>query len=195
MSKQTSTSKNNVISCSHCGYQNVIGSRFCNECGNALEAVGDKVVESLPEVPHKNKVKYCSGCGSEVYGRFCPNCGAEVWSDDWKIKVTGVNAEEVQTVARSLAGAMSPKRKSRTSNPWISGSFYLAAMIILLSLLLAVAKMVHPLVLPIVIIGAILAVSLIGAFQLRQDKSLNEKNFLKLMLLTFKQLPFVGKKE
>lgn len=47
--------------------------------------------------------------------------------------------------------------------------------------------------LPIVIIGAILAMSIIGAFQLRQDERLNEDNFLKLMGLSFKNLLLLKK--
>jgi len=80
-------------------------------------------------------------------------------------------------------------------NPWVSGSFYLAAMVIVVTLFLVAAKTVHFVVLPIVIIGALLIVSIIGAFQLRQDESLSEKNFLTLMFLTFKQFPFICKKD
>jgi hypothetical protein len=49
--------------------------------------------------------------------------------------------------------------------------------------------------LPIVVIGAILAISIIGAFQLRQDGQINENNFLKLMALSFKYLPLLGKRD
>ena len=154
---------------------------------------------SVNESSRTDIKSYCPQCNLAFEGKYkhCPNCGAEIWGTDWKIKVTGANAEEVQTVAKSLAGAMSQKRKPQrpTRNPWISGSFYLATMAIVLALFLAASRLVNPLILPIVIAGAILAVSVIGALQLRQDKSLNEKNFLKLMLLTFRQLPFIGKKD
>lgn len=85
------------------------------------------------------------------------------------------------------------KESPMPRSPWISGSFYLAAMVVIGTLFLVVANTVPFLALPVVIVGAMLAVSLVGAFQLRQDKNLSEKNFIALMLLTFKQLPFVRK--
>ena len=63
-------------------------------------------------------------------------------------------------------------------SPWVSGSFYLAVIVTLIALFLVVAKTVNFVVLPIVIIGGLLAVSLLGAFQLRQDNNLSEKNFI-----------------
>ena len=81
------------------------------------------------------------------------------------------------------------------SNPWISGSFYLSAIAILITLFLVVGRSVSIVVLPAIIIGSILAVSTIGAFQLRQDNSLSEKGFLSLMGLTLKYLPFMRNRE
>lgn len=85
-------------------------------------------------------------------------------------------------------------QKHASSNPWISGSFYLASFLMIMAGILVVSKVVDPFILPIVIIGTLLAVSVVGAFQLRQDQALNQQNFLSLMGLTFKQLPFVREK-
>jgi hypothetical protein len=41
---------------------------------------------------------------------------------------------------------------------------------------------------------SLLAVSIVGAFQLRQDERLSEENFLKLMALSFKYLPWIRSK-
>ncbi len=44
---------------------------------------------------------------------------------------------------------------------------------------------------PVVLIGVLLAVGIIGALQLRQDDRLTEQSFLKLMLETYKRLPLL----
>ena len=77
------------------------------------------------------------------------------------------------------------------NNPWISGSFYLIAAVIVLSLLLVAAKMISPIALPIIIVGGLIIFSVIGAYQLRNDDKLSDKSFLELMGLSFKQIPFI----
>jgi len=129
----------------------------------------------------------------------CPNCAAYQVYSVGKVKsivrVVGTNANEVKDVATTLTEKVMEKHKESIRNPWISGSFYLASIVVIATLFLVVARMVHPLAFPIVLVGALLGVSLIGAFQLRQDKSLSEKNFLSLMALSFKQLKFIQKKD
>jgi len=122
-------------------------------------------------------------------GGRCSRCSASINAPDWELEVSGEDAEEVRSVAESLAGSMSKRENPRS--PWLSGSFYLAALVIVVTVFLVAATTVHLLVLPVVIIGALVATSLVGAFQLRQDRALSEKNFLALMLLTFKQLPLI----
>jgi hypothetical protein len=85
--------------------------------------------------------------------------------------------------------------KSDFRSPWITGSFYLAALVVIGTLFLVMARTVNGFVLPIVMLASLFAVSLIGAFQLRNDDKLSQKNFLELMILTFKYLPLLGKKE
>jgi DNA-directed RNA polymerase subunit RPC12/RpoP len=139
----------------------------------------------------------------------CPRCGVriiipianeiddsqkELQADAFDIHVFGKVASEVEVVSKALIKEIEmSKRKnnSRSRNPWISGSFYLAVAIIIGTLILVIAKNVSAVALPIVIIGTLLIVSVVGAFQLRQDSSLSEKNFLSLMLMTFRQIPFI----
>jgi hypothetical protein len=71
----------------------------------------------------------------------------------------------------------------------------LAAAVVIIAVLLAVARMVHPLVIPLVIIGSVVFVSVVGALQLRQDEKLAEKNFLRLMSLALAQLRFLGRRK
>jgi len=83
---------------------------------------------------------------------------------------------------------------TRKNNPWVSGSFYLLASAVVIVLLLVVAKQLSILALPIVIIGAILVISIVGALQLKNDDKLKEESFLKLMGLSFRYLPLLRRR-
>ena len=76
----------------------------------------------------------------------------------------------------------------KPTNPWSSGSFYLVAAVVMMTVLAVISKNVSWYVLPVVIIGGILLITVIGALQLRQDEKLSGANFLTLMSETFKQL-------
>jgi hypothetical protein len=65
--------------------------------------------------------------------------------------------------------------------PWWSGSFYLVAMLFIVACVVIAARLVHPVALPIVILGAVLAASVVGIFQLVQDGALSEKTFSNLL--------------
>jgi hypothetical protein len=79
------------------------------------------------------------------------------------------------------------------NNPWISGSFYLFAAVVVLVMLLAAGKLLSPWWLPVLILGGLLFVTVLGALQLRNDGRLKEKSFLELMKLAFRQIPLLGK--
>ena len=79
-------------------------------------------------------------------------------------------------------------------HPWVSGTFYLFAVIVLAATALAAARIVSITLVPIVLLFALLAVSFVGALQLRQDQRLGETNFLKLMLQSLKALPMLRRK-
>ena len=96
---------------------------------------------------------------------------------------------EEKKVQQNVAEYSSEQSSKRS--PWLSGSFYLAAFVIVVILLIIVFDRVGLIGLPFVIIGALLLVSVLGALQLRQDKSLSEESFLKLMLAVYKQLPLL----
>ena len=101
-----------------------------------------------------------------------------------------------ETDADQIVSPSGKKDTTNVRNPWGSGSFYLTALVVVVLLFLVVAKVVHPVTFSLVVIGAILAISVIGALQLKQDQQLNQENFLKLMALTFRYLPTLirGKK-
>ena len=83
-------------------------------------------------------------------------------------------------------------KKQKT--PWVTGSFYLVLVIVVISALTIVGKLLPLYALPIIIIGCLLFLSIIGALQLRNDDKLCEKNFVQLMMLSFKYIPFLTKK-
>ena len=107
------------------------------------------------------------------------------------LHVEGERWEEVRDVATALAHELEGKEAARS--PWATGSFYLLAVLLLIALLLVVGKTLSVWVLPVIIVGGLLLVTVIGALQLRHDAKLGEKNFIVLMGLVFKQLPLIGK--
>jgi hypothetical protein len=80
-------------------------------------------------------------------------------------------------------------------SPWSSGSFYLFAFIAIVVILIICAVLLPWYAITLVFIAGILVLSIIGALQLRHDDRLNESNFLKLMALSFKYVPLLGKKD
>lgn len=79
------------------------------------------------------------------------------------------------------------------NNPWISGSFYLFVFVVALTGLAVISNLVHWSLFPIIIIGGILLVGVIGALQLKNDDKLKEDHFVKLMIETYKRLPLLKK--
>lgn len=155
----------------------------------------------------RKKSKNRKSKGRQAGNFKCPYCYGDVMPDgrclmcaatiDYSrrrkpvISVRGHKSEEVKDVSIALMSELERQESKAIRNPWISGSFYLAVMLIITSLFLVIAKLVHPIIFPVVCIAAFLGVSIIGALQLRHDGSLSEKNFIELMALTFRQLPFL----
>lgn len=81
---------------------------------------------------------------------------------------------------------------AKKNNPWISGSFYLFLCAVVLTGLAVISNMVPLILLPIIIIGGILLVGVIGALQLKNDDKLKEDSFVKLMIETYKRLPLLN---
>lgn len=78
-------------------------------------------------------------------------------------------------------------------NPWLSGSFYLVAFVVVIAACGLVAKFVSLAAVVPAFIISLLAVGVIGAFQLKQDNRMSEKGFLSLMGETYKQLPLLNR--
>ncbi|MFQ6029094.1 MAG: COR domain-containing protein, partial [Dehalococcoidia bacterium] len=78
-------------------------------------------------------------------------------------------------------------------NPWVSGSFYLFAVVILTGLVVGVSLLFSPYFLAAIIVPVVLLLMIVGAFQLRQDERLSDQSFLKLMGMSLEKLPLIGK--
>ena len=88
---------------------------------------------------------------------------------------------------------ISIKRSMRSQSPWNSGFFYLFALSLIAIVFAVISYFIAWYVLPVVIIGALLAIGMVGALQLRQDNRFSEKNFLKLIVEAYKQFPLLRK--
>lgn len=141
----------------------------------------------------------CHMCGGRVESRmahgergYCVQCGAFVRIGKTRIEVHGEDASEVATVARQLSDdAAARDQVERLRSPWVSGTFYLAVVVVTIALLMTVGRILAIWALPFVIIGSILLLIVVGAFQLRQDERLEEVAFLRLMTASLKRLPLL----
>jgi hypothetical protein len=79
-------------------------------------------------------------------------------------------------------------------SPWVSGSFYLVAILAILSVLLAAGAILPWWVVPLVVVGGVVGVALVGALQLRQDARLSQESFLRLMSVALSHLPPLTKR-
>ena len=82
----------------------------------------------------------------------------------------------------------SPPPGTEHANPWISGSFYLVAAVVMMTVIAVISMNVSWYVLPVVIIGGILFIVLIGALQLMLSGKLTQDNFVALIREILKHL-------
>ncbi|MEA5452275.1 COR domain-containing protein, partial [Leptolyngbya sp. CCNP1308] len=87
------------------------------------------------------------------------------------------------------SSAPAPAPRPRT--PWGSGLFYLFVLAVVTGLFAVVSHFVAGYLLPVVIIGALLAIGIVGAFQLMQDERFSEANFVTLIIEAYKRLPLL----
>jgi LSD1 subclass zinc finger protein len=150
----------------------------------------------MSELPER--VARCRGCGTEIAlppgatEVVCPSCAAIISIGETTIRVEGTDAREVAAVSRQLASDQrdADRRAAATlRSPWLTGTFYVFVLIVIAAILLVAASLLPYWALPIVAVGCLLGVSIIGAFQLRHDDRLAEENFIELMRMTIKQIP------
>jgi hypothetical protein len=164
---------------------------LCPQCGHRQDrhhgASGNHVGSSPACPPNSRQTSYDTQCSF---------CYSHYKSGDFEVRVQGSNADEVQRVGLSLIQERSrelaaEREKRRLRNPWFSGTFYLTALIFIITLFLVAASVVSVWALPVILLGAGLLLSIVGALQLRQDDRLSQKNFVRLMADALKRLPSV----
>lgn len=80
----------------------------------------------------------------------------------------------------------------KKNNPWTSGLFYVLSVVIIIICLSVISNSVNWKVLPIIIVGGVLLIGIIGALQLKNDDKLSDSSFIKLMTETYKNLPLIN---
>jgi hypothetical protein len=106
-------------------------------------------------------------------------------------KVSNFFTEQVVINQGDFEQSFKPIEIKKNNNPWISGSFYLVVAITAMTGLAVISKTVHWSLFPIIIIGGIFLIGVVGAFQLKNDDKLKDESFLKLMTETYKRLPLL----
>jgi len=87
--------------------------------------------------------------------------------------------------------ASSTRNAAVQRNPWVSGTFYLVAAVVIFGVLTVLSLKLPVWALPVVLIAGLLSLVAIGALQLRNDEALSDESFLRLMLETLKRLPLL----
>ena len=86
---------------------------------------------------------------------------------------------------------MTKERKQKNNNPWLAGSFFLTVFLVVMTTFAVISKVVEWYVLPIVFIGGLLSIPIIGVFQALNDSTLSEKGFLTIIIESYKSLPLL----
>lgn len=134
--------------------------------------------------------KYCPKCGYRIRiheERFCHCCGQPIVKPE-EAPLSEEDVKDIPLIEPSPVDKLK-RNNNQTKNKdvWISGSYYFVVGSILLTLILVEVKMVNAVFLPLVLIISLLGTSLIGASQMRHDKTNNGRRFYKLMLLSLKK--------
>jgi hypothetical protein len=95
--------------------------------------------------------------------------------------------------APSTSTAKKPVTSPPVKSAWANGLFYLVVFVVVIGSLAWLARMVEFSTLVVITLAGLLAVPLVGAFQLRMDDRLKEKSFMELVRLVLQQLPLIGK--
>lgn len=105
-----------------------------------------------------------------------------------------VNLLDISNIAERLNDYIGKSNNmKKNNNPWRSGCFFLFVVVIIIGVLGFLSIVVHWINLPIIIIGSILFVGLIGAFQLKNDDKITDKSFISLIKEIYKRLPLLNK--
>jgi Flp pilus assembly protein TadB len=105
-----------------------------------------------------------------------------------KLKVFATTIESHSMHASDSRETPEQKAKPELSNPWLSGSFYLFAVVVVLLVLAVINVYMSWYTLVLVPIACVLITVVIGSLQLRNDKNLSEDKFVRLIVEALKRL-------
>ncbi|KOH45997.1 hypothetical protein [Sunxiuqinia dokdonensis] len=174
------------------------------------------VIAELEDIPkdldievlehHVNRLKRISTVAQEINVKI-----GKLWHNEYDYKDYGnenfdlveniygdtrdmaVNLLDIENIAERLKDFIGKKKQiMKRNNPWLSGSFYLVAAIIIISGLGVLSKTVVWYLFPIILIGGILIIGLVGILQLRNDDRISDRSFVSLIKETFKRLPLLN---
>lgn len=113
-----------------------------------------------------------------------------------------VGGDKNTTSTGSPGNGTGPRLSPRPAGPsagevfakssWANGLFYLFAFVVIVGMLGFFAGSLDLVTLALIIVAGIVAVPVLGALQLKQDKRLSDKSFLSLVKMVFAQLPLIG---
>lgn len=175
----------------------------------AIAEFNDIIKELSIEVKenHINRLKRISSVASEIngdigriwhqqygqkdYGNSDFRIVELIYADIRGIAVSLLDISNMAMRLRDFIGKQGQQMKN--NNPWISGSFYLFVCVVVIAGIAVISKFVHWSLIPIILIGGILLIFLIGIFQLKNDDRISDKSFVSLIKETFKRLPLLTK--
>lgn len=114
-----------------------------------------------------------------------------IYADTRNMAVNLLDISNIAIRLKDFIGKQGTQMKK--NNPWISGSFYLFVCIVVITGIAVLSKLVHWSLLPIILIGGILLIVLIGVLQLRNDDRISDKSFVSLIRETFNRMPLLMK--
>ncbi len=92
-----------------------------------------------------------------------------------------------------------PPAPMQKNNPWQSGSFYLVSYVAVIATILIAIIVLNKYgvswttaaVIPLVLIGGLLSIGIIGAHQLKNDERLSDESYVTLMIESYRRLPLL----
>lgn len=147
------------------------GPRYCH---------AHQVGSANPRTPRERALERNKqgACGAE-------GCNVRIDRRGRVREIRGSNVDDVLRAHREVTRQTGP----RDRGPWLSGSFYLIAVIAITAMTIGVSRLAPPWAVPIVVVASLVGVGTIGALQLRHDDRLSERRLVELIKLTFLNLP------
>ena len=100
---------------------------------------------------------------------------------------------DVGTVAIQFDSITVPVDALPGTNPWISGSFYLVAMVVTLATVAIIGGTLPWYSIPVVFLAGLLIFITVGVLQLRNDETLKDQSFVELIKEVLKRTPLLRK--